>query len=293
MTAALPTGAAQRSLVDYAAMGRLTLPRVLRAARRGLADPAHALGQIVEQTTITTLAVTRAMTEERELAAAFDEVRQALGRHVSGLVDRLAGDEDGVEVAEASSGSPASVPTSPAEEAPAARPVPRRTVARSLRERFAALAAASLDGDAEPDEHPAFHAVIGQLTPDEAQLLALLASRGPQALVDVHEWSFQGRGPLLLRRHSRMGERAGVRRPERMSAYLDNLLRLGLMRIEPGATDDKVAYELLEEDPALEGLRHRRLRFVPGHALLTDFGHAFAAAAGVPGAKGRAALPGP
>ena len=55
----------------------------------------------------------------------------------------------------------------------------------SLRERGAELLRRSADVDYDEDAHPAYERILDELAPDEARILRLLATEGPQPAVDV------------------------------------------------------------------------------------------------------------
>ena len=100
----------------------------------------------------------------------------------------------------------------------------------SLRDRGAELLRRSADVDFDEDAHPAYERILGDLAPDEARILRLLA-RGPQPSVDVRSgWLPIGIGSELLAPGLNMiGPEAGCRYPDRVPAYLNNLYRLGLI----------------------------------------------------------------
>jgi hypothetical protein len=137
---------------------------------------------------------------------------------------------------------------------------------------------AELEGD---EIHPAVAAILDELAPDEARILRLLVDRGPQPLVDVQSVAPLGGSRRVGRRLSLIGENAGVLHPERMQAYLDNLVRLGLARISREPVADESAYQVLAAQPdvaeALEkaggGVRGKRV--VRLSLRLTDLGELF------------------
>ena len=137
---------------------------------------------------------------------------------------------------------------------------------------------AELEGD---EVHPAFAAILDELAPDEARILRLLVERGPQPLVDVQSVAPLGGSRRVGRRLSLIAENAGILHPERMQAYLDNLVRLGLARISREPVADESAYQVLAAQPdvaeALEkaggGVRGKRI--VRLSLRLTDLGELF------------------
>jgi len=83
----------------------------------------------------------------------------------------------------------------------------------------------------DDEAHPAYARIIDDLAPDEARILRFLCREGPQPSVDVRT-----SGPLALARSelvapglNMIGLGAGVKHPERIKSYLNNLYRLGLI----------------------------------------------------------------
>lgn len=158
-----------------------------------------------------------------------------------------------------------------------------RVTGARLRRRGQALLARSADLDVDVDIHPAFDSILDQIAPDEARILRSLSNNGPQPVVDVELRSgLRGaKRRTLARNEGRLGPDAGCRYPERTEAYLDNLQRLGLVRIgrDEAGTEDQ--YEILGVQPSVVqaearardlGGRSRRIR---GSVSLTAFGSEF------------------
>lgn len=128
---------------------------------------------------------------------------------------------------------------------PAPRPT-RQTVA----ERFSALLDASARLDQDDTEHPAYTRLVGELAPDEARILRLLAIDGPQPAVDVRTRRPLGAGSTLVASGVTMiGRHAGCRYSHQVAAYLDNLFRLGLVRYSREPLADQARYDVLEAQP--------------------------------------------
>jgi len=122
--------------------------------------------------------------------------------------------------------------------------------ALSLRAQGAELLRQSADVAAEDDTHPAYARILCELAPDEARVLRLLAVEGPQPLLDVRAANLIGVGSQLVAPGLNMvGTQGGLRRRERVAAYLNNLLRLGLIRIGDEPLPDPIAYQVLEAQP--------------------------------------------
>jgi hypothetical protein len=162
-------------------------------------------------------------------------------------------------------------------------PDPDRDTAESLRDRGTAL----LERAAEVDRggtaiHPGFDRIIDQLAPDEARILKLLGNDGPQPIVYIHRAAPMGLGAReVARRLSLIGREAGCLRPELLPAYIDNLVRLGLIAIRRDPVTDEQAYEVVEAQPeVIEALRSVSGTLFRGQISrrgvhLTDFGRTF------------------
>ncbi len=152
-----------------------------------------------------------------------------------------------------------------------------------LRQRAALLLRRSADVRDHVDVHPAFMAIVDALTPDEARILRLLATKGRQAVLDFHLIELSGEIEKVGR-VSFVATHAGIAQPEHLPAYLDNLDRLGLTRVTRIAVDDETIYEVLAAQPEAEEVKRKGLAGIqvrPGRRSLelTDLGNAFCAAA--------------
>jgi hypothetical protein len=137
-------------------------------------------------------------------------------------------------------------------------------------------AAAQLSDDAAA--HPAYARILTELAPDEARILRLLATGGPQPSVDVRASHLIGVGSELIAFGLNMvGPEAGVAHRERVSAYLNNLERLGLIWFSREPLDDSVAYQVVEAQPeVLEALKSAtRAKTIQRSIVLTAFGKDF------------------
>ena len=146
-----------------------------------------------------------------------------------------------------------------------------------LRERGAELLRRSAELDLDEDEaHPAYARMLGELAPDEARILRLLALEGPQPSVDVRTAGPIGmlRDELVAPGLNMIGMEAGVRHPARVRRYLDNLYRLGLIWFSREELTDQSRYQVLEAQPdVIEAMAEaRRSRTVRRSIHLTPFG---------------------
>jgi hypothetical protein len=147
----------------------------------------------------------------------------------------------------------------------------------ALRDRGAELLAQSADVAYSEDLHPAYARILENLAPDEARILRLLATRGPQPAVDVRH-GLPLVSELVAPGLNMIGAEAGCRYPDRVPAYLDNLNRLGLIWFSRETLRDVNRYQVLEAQPeAVAAMREagRTSRTVRRSIHLTPFGSDF------------------
>ena len=164
----------------------------------------------------------------------------------------------------------------PPESEPAAEP-PDHVV---LRERGAELLAQSADVGYEEPAHPAFDHVLDELAPDEARILRLLHTGGPQPAVDVRESKPLGIAAQLVEEGlSMIGTQSGVRFLDRVPSYLNNLERLGLIWFSREPLEDPLRYQVLEAQPDVLAALNRagRGKTIRRSIKLTPFGEDFCA----------------
>jgi hypothetical protein len=148
----------------------------------------------------------------------------------------------------------------------------------TLRERGAELLAQSADVDYDEPAHPAFERILEDMAPDEARILRLLHTAGPQPAVDVREAKPLGIAAALIDSGLTMiGTVAGCRFLERVPAYLNNLERLGLIWFSREPLEDPLRYQVLEAQPeVLDAMRRGgRAKTVRRSIQLTPFGEDF------------------
>jgi hypothetical protein len=154
---------------------------------------------------------------------------------------------------------------------------PSGTSRSALRERGAELLARSADVAEDEELHPAYARILDNLSPDEARILRLLATEGPQPAIDVRR-GLPLVSELVAPGLTMIGAEAGCRHPERVPAYLDNLNRLGLIWFSRETVRDVNPYQVLEAQPdAVEAMREagRTARTVRRSIHLTPFGTDF------------------
>lgn len=147
-----------------------------------------------------------------------------------------------------------------------------------LRERGEQLLQQAADVSYVEGAHPAYARILGELAPDEARILRLLAVDGPQPAVDVRAANLIGIGSQLVAPNLTMlGAQAGLRRRDRVPAYINNLQRLGLATYSDDMLTDTVAYQVLEAQPeVLDLIRDTpRAKAIHRSVRLTPFGRDF------------------
>lgn len=146
----------------------------------------------------------------------------------------------------------------------------------SLRERGEELLRKSRDVWNEDTGHPAYGRILDELAPDEARILLLLLRGGPQPSVDVRTGGLTGAvsSSLVAAGMNMIGPRAGVRHLDAIPAYLNNLVRLGLVVTSREQIEDPLEYQVVEAQPdvleAMHSVRYARL--VRRSIHLTPFG---------------------
>jgi hypothetical protein len=150
----------------------------------------------------------------------------------------------------------------------------------ALRRRGSELLERSAELAEQGDTHPAYARILGELSPDEARILRLLAVEGPQPAVDIRTWRPLDVGSSVVAPGlSMIAEHAGCRHHDRLPAYLSNLYRLGLIWFSRERLDDPSPYQVLEAQPdVIEAVRDAgRARIVRRSIHLTPFGGHFCA----------------
>lgn len=130
--------------------------------------------------------------------------------------------------------------------------------------------------------HPGFERIVDQLAPDEARILKLLYNEGPQPIVYINKAAPLGLGAReVARRLSLIGREAGCMHPELVPAYLDNLVRLGVVAIRRDPVGDEQTYSVVEAQPeVVEAIQSVKSFPFSGQSSrrsvhITDFGKSF------------------
>ena len=249
----------------------------------GLARVAvHAWMQTARFTVGTSLRATRRLAEAAASPASAAGLGKDLERAIGGYIAELARMADDDRVRQAVPGIAAVADAAAArfsgDEGDSRRRLPASGEA-SLRERGQALLEASNDVRYEEDAHPAYEWMVGEIAPDEARILRLLAEGGPQPAVDIRTGgpiSFFS-SDLVAGGLNMIGPRAGCRYVERVHAYLNNLNRLGLVWFSREVLTDVHRYQVIEAQPeVLEAMHSVRIpKLVRRSIHLTPFGEDF------------------
>lgn len=155
---------------------------------------------------------------------------------------------------------------------------PRPVTQEALEERGEELLAESAEIGRDEPIHPAFPIILEQLATDEARILRLLATDGPQSAIDVYERKFiPFRSKRIAKNMTMIGSDAGCRNPRQTPVYLQNLTRLGLVEIVEDPVSDLKNYQILEAQPHVEMARDsaKRTKTAYKSVHLTDFGATF------------------
>lgn len=158
-------------------------------------------------------------------------------------------------------------------------PEPQLEPGEILQRRGAGLLAQAADVAFEEATHPAYGRILDELTPDEARILRLMATKGAQPAVDVRTGRPLRIGSEMIAAGlTVIGAEAGCRYVERVPSYLNNLFRLGLIWFSHEELHDLRGYQVLEAQPEVaEAMKRagRAARVVRRSIALTPFGEDF------------------
>lgn len=158
-------------------------------------------------------------------------------------------------------------------------PEPELEPGAVLQRRGAGLLAQAADVTFEDSTHPAYGRILDELTPDEARILRLMATKGAQPAVDVRTGRPLRIGSEMIAAGlTVIGAEAGCRYVERVPSYLNNLFRLGLIWFSHEELHDLRGYQVLEAQPEVaEAMKRagRASRVVRRSIALTPFGEDF------------------
>ncbi|MFD0806595.1 Abi-alpha family protein [Nocardioides caeni] len=150
---------------------------------------------------------------------------------------------------------------------------------QTLRERGTELLEKSRDVWAQDGRHPAYDRILDELAPDEARILVMLLSKGPQPTVDVRTGGPIGMvsSQLIAPGLNMLGARSGVRYLDQVPSYVNNLFRLGLVWLSREPVEEHAEYQVLEAQPDVLAALHsvKFAKVVRRSIHLTPFGEEF------------------
>jgi hypothetical protein len=128
------------------------------------------------------------------------------------------------------------------------------TGAEPLRAAMSELLERSVDADRSASRDDLYGAILSQLVPDEARIIAALAALpdgAAYAVIDVAAKRFRSRSRTVLAHASTVGAAAGVVTIEAGPTYVTRLLGFGLVELGPEDDRLRTQYETLATDPAV------------------------------------------
>jgi len=156
----------------------------------------------------------------------------------------------------------------------------RRNGADDLGALMTDLLVESTEQSSDDARHRLALAVLRELQPDEARILAALSDGTRYAVLHVVTRLHLGvNGPPVLENASTVGRAAGVALPDMVPWYVGHLLRLGLVLLGPEVGELADTYDVLETEPYVRDaqnaapntrLLRRSLRISPFGARLWD-----------------------
>jgi hypothetical protein len=162
-----------------------------------------------------------------------------------------------------------------------AQSTPQLGAAEVLQRRGSDLLHQAADVTFDQQVHPAYARILDELAPDEARILRLMVTRGPQPSVDVRTGRPLRIGDTLIASGlTVIGPESGCRHVERVPSYLNNLFRLGLIWFSQEELPDLRGYQVLEAQPEVKDAMRRAgraARLVRRSIALTPFGRDFCA----------------
>jgi hypothetical protein len=129
----------------------------------------------------------------------------------------------------------------PAAQPGATAPVPGESPSALM----SGLLERSLEQDTADSKRDVQVAILRQLVPDEARIIAALAQGPPAPLIHVLP---RAGGARLMENASLVGRTAALTLPSNTPAYVTHLRQLGLVETGPEDPQDKQGYELLMAD---------------------------------------------
>jgi len=200
----------------------------------------HLDGDLSKTVQIITKTVNTALAPVSAFIWGYDKIKEFVSTKVS---DRLKGvpPED-------------IVPPKPHIAVPAIEALRYTGSEEELSDLYVNLLASSMDAKTVSNAHPSFAEIIKQLAPDEAKLMKYFASQGNLPLISVRleTGTAKGGGHDIINNFSLFGKPANCENHSLVPSYLDNLGRLGLIKIPDNYwyTDDSI-YDDLRNQPEI------------------------------------------
>ena len=119
-----------------------------------------------------------------------------------------------------------------------------------IRNMFANLLANSMDSETADFAHPAFVEIIKNLSGDEAKILNYFSENNITSLPVIDQaarFSSNNGQTVIYRNVTLLGELSGCNRPDLISSYIDNLIRLGIFLRGEGKLLKPGVYSELEK----------------------------------------------
>ncbi|MGW4590805.1 Abi-alpha family protein [Amycolatopsis thermoflava] len=203
------------------------------------------------------------------LELAGEGLRQVERQVLTGLRRRLDEVDDPYVVALSAAGAE-HAPNGTGELVPAREPL--RAAMKELLDR-------SVGFGREQAREYLYATVLRQLTPDEARIIATLATGAAFPVIDVTERGFGG-GRTILRNASTVGKAAGVTLADEVPGYLTRLAGFGLVELDDESAELESQYEILATEDLVRSAAKsaRRARLVRRTVRLSRFGVRFWAA---------------
>jgi hypothetical protein len=142
----------------------------------------------------------------------------------------------------------------------------------TLREMFASLLATAMQSEGTVLAHPAFAEILSQITPDEARMLRILARRTPSPILhrvtlSWAEGAIPEPGETIFETEPLPEELGIAKDAELLASYLDNLDRLGLIRLNTEFFEHGDLDPAGDKDSEHEAQRKRRWRVAREYLL--------------------------
>lgn len=152
-----------------------------------------------------------------------------------------------------------------------------------LQDLFANLLACSMDKGTSMYAHPSYVEAIKQMTPDEAKLMSFFSVNTTFPIITIKLVNKDNRGETDYARHvTLIGTLAKCDNPNLIPVYIDNLIRLGFIKI-PNMVSylDKTLYsDLKKSEQVIEMIKSiydqdKRARIIEQTIAITDIGRNF------------------